>query len=85
MACGCPVVTSDVSAMPETAGGAAVLADATAPAAIGRAIVEAAGSGRDRLRDLGLRRASQFTWGATAAATLDVYREAAEHRRYQRT
>jgi len=85
MACGCPVVTSDVSAMPETAGGAAVLADATAPAAIGRAIVEAAGSGRDRLRDLGFRRASQFTWGATAAATLDVYREAAEHRRYQRT
>ena len=84
MACGCPVVTSDVSAMPETAGGAAVLADATAPAAIGRAIVEAAGSGRDRLRDLGFRRASQFTWGATAAATLDVYREAAEHRRYRR-
>jgi len=85
MACGCPVVTSDVSAMPETAGGAAVLADAKAPAAIGRAIVEAAGSGRDRLRDLGFRRASQFTWGATAAATLDVYREAAERRRYQRT
>ena len=27
MACACPVVTSDVSAMPETAGGAAVLAD----------------------------------------------------------
>ena len=26
MACGCPVVTSDMSAMPETAGGAAVLA-----------------------------------------------------------
>jgi len=85
MACGCPVVTSDVSAMPETAGGAAVLADAKAPAAIGRAIVEAAGSGSDRLRDLGFRRASQFTWGATAAATLDVYREAAERRRYQRT
>ena len=27
MACGCPVVTSDTSAMPETAGGAAVLCD----------------------------------------------------------
>ena len=25
MACGCPVVTSDTSAMPETAGGAALL------------------------------------------------------------
>ena len=34
--------------------------------------------------DLGLRRAGQFTWGATAAATLDVYREAAGHRRKRR-
>src|SRR5499427_10480175 len=81
MACGCPVVTSDTSAMPETAGGAAVLADPQEPASIARAIVEAAAPGRDRLRDLGLRRASQFTWGATAASTLDVYREAAERRR----
>jgi glycosyltransferase involved in cell wall biosynthesis len=78
MASGCPVVTSDVSAMPETAGGAAVLADPKDPASIARAIVEAASPDRDRLRDLGLRRAAQFTWGATAAATLDVYREAAE-------
>jgi glycosyltransferase involved in cell wall biosynthesis len=84
MACGCPVVTSDTSAMPETAGGAAVLSNPKDPASIARAIVEAAGPDRDRLRDLGLRRASQFTWGATAAATIDVYREAAERRRYQR-
>lgn len=81
MACGCPVVTSDVSAMPETAGGAAVLCDPGDPASIARAIAEAAGPGRDRLRDLGLRRASQFTWGATAASTLDVYREAAVNRK----
>jgi glycosyltransferase involved in cell wall biosynthesis len=85
MACGCPVVTSDTSAMPETAGGAALLSDPKDPASIARAIVEAAGPGRDRLRDDGLRRASQFTWGATAAATLDVYREAAERRKHQRT
>jgi glycosyltransferase involved in cell wall biosynthesis len=81
MACGCPVVTSDTSAMPETAGGAAVLSDPTEPASIARAIVEAAGPGRDRLRELGLRRAAEFTWGATAASTLDVYREVAERRR----
>ena len=80
MACGCPVVTSDTSAMPETAGGAAVLCDPGDPASIARAITEAIG-GRDRLRDAGLRRAGQFTWGATAASTLDVYREAAERRR----
>jgi len=82
MACGCPVVTSDTSAMPETAGGAAVLSDPADPASIGRAIVEAA-AGRDRLRDAGLRRAGQFTWGATGASTLEVYREVAERRRRQ--
>ena len=81
MACGCPVVTSDTSAMPETAGGAAVLADPRDPGSIARAIVEAAGPEGDRLRELGTKRAGQFTWGATAAATLDVYREAAELRR----
>ena len=53
MACGCPVVTSDTSAMPETAGGAAVLADPKDPASIAQAIVEAVGPGRDRLRDAG--------------------------------
>jgi glycosyltransferase involved in cell wall biosynthesis len=87
MACGCPVVTSDTSAMPEIAGGAAVLSDPHDPASIARAIAEAAGAGGDRMRSGGLRRAGQFTWGATAAATLDVYREAAERRqnRHQRS
>ncbi len=80
MACGCPVVTSDVSSMPEIAGGAAALSDPGDPASIARAILMAVGSGRDRLRDAGLRRAAEFTWGATAAATLDVYREVAEKR-----
>lgn len=83
MACGCPVVTSDVSAMPETAGGAAVLCDPAEPASIARAIVAATGSAGSLLREQGLRRAGQFTWSATAAATLDVYREAAERRRHR--
>jgi glycosyltransferase involved in cell wall biosynthesis len=81
MACGCPVVTSDTSAMPETAGGAAVLADPRDPASIARAIVEAAGPAKDSLRERGLTRAGQFTWAATGASTLDVYREVAESRR----
>lgn len=84
MACGCPVVTSDTSAMPETAGGAAILCDPKVPASIAQAIIEAAAPDRDRLRDLGLRRAGKFTWAATAGSTLDVYREAAERRRKRR-
>jgi len=82
MACGCPVVTSDVSAMPETAGGAALLADPKAPQSLAQAIIEAAQPGnRDRLLDLGFTRARQFTWAATATQTLDVYREVAANRK----
>jgi glycosyltransferase involved in cell wall biosynthesis len=84
MACGCPVVTSDTSAMPETAGGAAELSDPQDPASMAKAIIEALGPGRDRMRDLGLRQAAKFTWGATAASTLDVYREAAERKEHRR-
>ena len=85
MACGCPVVTSDTSAMPETAGGAAVLSDPKDPASIARAIVEAVGPARDSLRARGLARAGEFTWAATGAATLDIYRETAERRRHPRS
>jgi glycosyltransferase involved in cell wall biosynthesis len=81
MATGCPVVTSNVTAMPETAGGAAMLADPSDPVSIAKAILEATGSARGQLIEKGLRRAGDFTWGATAAATLDVYREVAERRR----
>lgn len=85
MACGCPVVTSDTSSMPEVAGGAAILSDPKEPASIARAIIEAVGPARDQLRDKGIRRAGEFTWGAMAASTLDVYREVAERRHDRRT
>ena len=74
MACGCPVVTSDRSAMPETAGGAAHMADPEDPASIARAIIDACSSGGS-LRARGLARAAEFTWAQTAKATLEVYRE----------
>jgi glycosyltransferase involved in cell wall biosynthesis len=84
MACACPVVTSKVSAMPEIAGGAAILADPVDPASIAGAMVDALGSDGDRLRDLGVRRAADFTWSATGRATLDVYREVAARRAFRR-
>jgi glycosyltransferase involved in cell wall biosynthesis len=85
MAVGCPVVTSNVTAMPETAGGAALLVDPGDPASIAKAILEAVGPARDQLREAGFRRAGEFTWSATAAATLDVYREVAERRRQRKS
>jgi len=74
MACACPVVTSDRSAMPETAGGAALLADPHDPASIAAAMLEAVGEAGEKLRRLGPERAADFTWAATAAQTLEVYR-----------
>jgi glycosyltransferase involved in cell wall biosynthesis len=75
MASGCPVVTSDRSAMPETAGGAAVLANPEDPQSIATALVEACGPDAVLLRKLGLERAQDFTWAVTAERTLEVYRQ----------
>lgn len=81
MACACPVVTSDRSAMPETAGGAALLADPQEPYAIAAAIASACGAGGDELRARGLARAAEFTWAATGERTLQVYRDVYSMRR----
>ncbi|HEU0045686.1 glycosyltransferase family 1 protein [Sphingomonas sp.] len=78
MACGCPVVTSDVSAMPEVTGGAALLADPHAPARFAtqlRRIADEPALAMD-LRDKGLARAAALSWRAFAAANVAVYREA---------
>ena len=74
MATGCPVVTSDISAMPETAGGAALLADPHDPSSIASAIVDACTDSGELLRKLGLERAAEFSWAVTAERTLEVYR-----------
>jgi glycosyltransferase involved in cell wall biosynthesis len=84
MACGCPVVTSNVSAMPETSGGAALLVDPGDPESIAEAVVEACGPQQERLRAAGPVRAAQFTWSATAERTLAVYRDVYARRRARR-
>jgi glycosyltransferase involved in cell wall biosynthesis len=76
MACGAPVVTSRGTAMEEVADGAAVLVDPSDPADLAAGI-ERAVAHRDELVARGLERARAFRWDAVAAATLDVYREAA--------
>jgi glycosyltransferase involved in cell wall biosynthesis len=82
MACGCPVVTSNITAMPETAGGAALLADPADPESIADALVKACGPENERLRTAGPERAGQLTWAACAKRTLDVYRQVhAQHGR----
>ncbi len=78
MACGCPVVTSSSSALPEAAGGAALLVDPGDPAALRQALerVLADEALRADLRARGLARAAALSWRRTAEQTLAVYRRA---------
>ncbi len=75
MASGCPVVTSNVSSMPEVAGKAAVLVNPEKVEDIARGIEEALES-REELIKKGRARAQEFSWEKTALQTLKVYREA---------
>lgn len=65
MACGTPVVAAEATALPETCGGAALLADPHDPRAIAAA-VEAALADPEPLRSRGLVRAGAFSWERTA-------------------
>jgi glycosyltransferase involved in cell wall biosynthesis len=76
MACGTPVVTSRGGATEEVAGGAAVLVDPRDPASIAAGIDEAARRRAD-LREIGLVRASMFTWRRSADIVEDLWRELA--------
>ena len=77
MACGTPVVTSNVSSLPELAGDAAFQVSPEDTRSMGAAIIalcvdEAL---REEMRRRGLARAAAFTWQHTASATLDAYRK----------
>jgi glycosyltransferase involved in cell wall biosynthesis len=65
MASGTPVVATTAGALPETAGGAALLVD---PADDLTGAIEAALEDRDVLRPKGLERARGFSWDRTARA-----------------
>ena len=75
MACGVPVVASNVSAMPEVAGDAAMLVDPRDVDGLASAIAQVLRDGalRARLRVAGIARARQFSWETTARRTLDAY------------
>lgn len=78
MACGAPVITSNVSSLPEVVGDAALLADPyqidELADAIGR-VLDDAGLAQT-LRDRGQARAAQFTWTRAAREMLTVYEQA---------
>jgi glycosyltransferase involved in cell wall biosynthesis len=74
MACGCPVLAARASALGEVCGDAAHYIDPAAPRTITEALIQL-GADSDRVRSLrsaGLRRATRFTWRATANAVYEV-------------
>lgn len=77
MESGTPVITSNVSSMPEVAGDAAILVDPYDSEAIAKAMAEIMQSPklREELAQRGYRRARCFSWEETARRTLQVYRE----------
>ncbi len=78
MAAGTPVITSNVSALPEVAGGAAILTDPHDEAALQEALVHVLtdASTRAELRALGVTRAHEFSWQHAAVRTANSYRRA---------
>jgi glycosyltransferase involved in cell wall biosynthesis len=83
MACGVPVITSNVSAMPEVAGDAAILVEPNNIKDLAAAIERVLGDNalRDNLIEKGLRRSKLFSWKRAACDTLDLYRKVAAHAR----
>lgn len=77
MACGTPTITSNVSAIPEVVGDAAVLVEPTDVAAITEAVLRIH---RDRdfrqdLIDRGFVRIKEFSWKKTAEKTAQLYEQ----------
>lgn len=74
MACGTPVITSNISSLPEVAGDAAILINPYNTEEITEAMAAIATDNtlRSRLSHLSLARASQFSWEKTGKATSEI-------------
>jgi glycosyltransferase involved in cell wall biosynthesis len=75
LACGCPVVTTSASSLPEAGGDAAYLVPPADAPALAAALAQALQPDPAR-RQRGLAHAARFTWAAAAAHTAAGYRQA---------
>lgn len=80
MACGCPVICSDIPTFREVTRDAALLFSADDNAGMAAAALRLAGDQVFRASQvsLGLERARSFSWGKCAGEHLELYRELAE-------
>jgi alpha-1,3-rhamnosyl/mannosyltransferase len=79
MAAGVPVITSNISALPEIAGGAALLVDPRSPTelrdSLTRLLLQP--EMRTRMMDRGRERAQRFRWEICAAKSLQFFQTVA--------
>ena len=82
MACGTPVVTSNISSMPEFAGEAGILIDPGSPDQIADALISLLKNPGERAQRsvAGLERAAIFTWERAAQLTFQAIRKVAGNR-----
>jgi glycosyltransferase involved in cell wall biosynthesis len=82
MAHGTPVVTSNVSSLPEVVGGAAVLVNPENVFEIMRALhrVLTDRALRDRMKGRGYEQATKFSWESSVRRIIEVYREVVDGR-----
>jgi glycosyltransferase involved in cell wall biosynthesis len=83
MAHGTPVVTSNVSSLPEVVGNAAVLVNPENVFEIMRALhrVLLDKALRDRMKECGYQQAARFSWEKSVRRIMEAYREVVEDRR----
>ncbi len=79
MACGVPVIASDVSSIPEITGDAAELVNPGNADELSRAMSKIISdkSLQESMKKKGLERAGMFSWEKTASQTLEVYKKTA--------
>jgi glycosyltransferase involved in cell wall biosynthesis len=77
MSCGCPVIASNISSMPEVVGDAGILIDPYSEENIERSILMVLEKDnlRNELKEKSLNRASYFSWENTAKEVLKCFYE----------
>ena len=77
MICGCPVITSNVSSIPEVVGNAAELINPYNIGELKDSIIKLANNKelRGKLSKRGIEQAKKFTWKKTAEKTIKIYEE----------
>lgn len=77
MACGTPVITSNISSLPEVVGDAAITVEPTDERKLSEMILKVLGDAelKGSLKKRGIERAKLFSWEKTAEETLKVYKQ----------